>query len=240
MNHALDVLNHIKRADQLHPKGQSSREKAAWTNCVKLYDNTIYQLKKTMFFGNRSTPFDIQTWLSAALTNLRTCQTGINHELNVAAYSTSLHFMSNNLTQLIENTLAINSILSSTKERQHISPSWYSRKDDEMCVRAQCANVVVAKDGSGDFRTIAEALDASVHNRPSGFERFVIHLKEGVYNEYLEITVSMTNITMIGDGKSATIITGSRSATNGYWTYDTAIVSKFFILFLFLNIVSFY
>ncbi|KAL6993276.1 pectinesterase, partial [Sarracenia purpurea var. burkii] len=40
------------------------------------------------------------------------------------------------------------------------------------------ANVVVAQDGSGNYRTIKEALDVS---RRSGAARFVIHVKRGIY-----------------------------------------------------------
>ncbi|KAL7001680.1 pectinesterase [Sarracenia purpurea var. burkii] len=40
------------------------------------------------------------------------------------------------------------------------------------------ANVVVAQDGSGNYRTVKEALDVS---RRSGASRFVIHVKRGIY-----------------------------------------------------------
>ncbi|KAM1813215.1 hypothetical protein ACFX11_027047 [Malus domestica] len=69
------------------------------------------------------------------------------------------------------------------------------------------ANAVVAKDGSGDYKTVSEAIGAA-----SG-GRFVIHVKAGVYEE--KIRTNKDGITLIGEGKDSTIITGDDSVANG-------------------------
>uniref|UniRef100_A0A0E0LVG1 Pectinesterase n=1 Tax=Oryza punctata TaxID=4537 RepID=A0A0E0LVG1_ORYPU len=80
-------------------------------------------------------------------------------------------------------------------------------------------NVVVAKDGSGKFKTINDAL-AAMPKKYTG--RYVIYVKEGVYEEYVTITKKMANVTMYGDGAKKTIITGNRNFVDGRTTYKTA------------------
>uniref|UniRef100_A0ACD5VPH5 Uncharacterized protein n=1 Tax=Avena sativa TaxID=4498 RepID=A0ACD5VPH5_AVESA len=80
-------------------------------------------------------------------------------------------------------------------------------------------NVTVAKDGSGDFKNISAALDALPQNF-SG--RYVIYIKEGVYDETVNVTNGMTNITMYGDGAKKSIITGSKNVADGVRMWRTA------------------
>jgi pectin methylesterase-like acyl-CoA thioesterase len=58
------------------------------------------------------------------------------------------------------------------------------------------------------------------------FFRYVIYVKEGVYEEYVTITKKMANVTMYGDGSKKTIITGNRNFVDGLTTYKTATFSK--------------
>ncbi|GAB4855610.1 hypothetical protein Ancab_024231 [Ancistrocladus abbreviatus] len=80
-------------------------------------------------------------------------------------------------------------------------------------------NVVVAKDGSGKYKTIAEALkDVPKWNNNS----FIIHVKEGVYEEYLQIEKWLTHVVLIGDGPTKTKITCNKNFIDGTPTYKTA------------------
>lgn len=63
---------------------------------------------------------------------------------------------------------------------------------------------VVAQDGSGDFVSIQEAIDASKAFPP---ERVKIFLKEGVYNEKVKVHSWNTRLSLIGENKETTIIT---------------------------------
>lgn len=82
---------------------------------------------------------------------------------------------------------------------------------------------MVAQDGSGNFRTISEAVAAA----KTGTKRFVIYVKKGVYREYVEIKKSVKNLTLIGDGIDATIVTGSKSNADGFTTFDSATFGEF-------------
>ncbi|KAK8555842.1 hypothetical protein V6N13_069921 [Hibiscus sabdariffa] len=63
-------------------------------------------------------------------------------------------------------------------------------------------NVVVAKDGSGKYDSINKALAEVPKKTPT---RFVIYVKADVYKENVNITKSMSNVMMIGDGLTKTI-----------------------------------
>ena len=80
-------------------------------------------------------------------------------------------------------------------------------------------NVTVAQDGSGNFKTISEALAAI----PTTYEgRYVVYVKEGVYDELVTVTKKMVNLTMYGDGGSKSIVTGSKNYVDGVRTFQTA------------------
>uniref|UniRef100_A0A0E0AW36 Pectinesterase n=1 Tax=Oryza glumipatula TaxID=40148 RepID=A0A0E0AW36_9ORYZ len=101
---------------------------------------------------------------------------------------------------------------------------WVNRQERRL-LKAKFQNklkphVVVAKDGSGKFKTINDAL-AAMPRKYTG--RYVIYVKEGVYEEYVTITKKMANVTMYGDGSKKTIITGNRNFVDGLTTYKTAI-----------------
>lgn len=67
-------------------------------------------------------------------------------------------------------------------------------------------DIVVACDGSGNYKTIQEAVNAV---RDLGQQRVNIHIKNGVYKEKLVIHSWKTNISLIGESKENTIITNN-------------------------------
>ncbi|WZZ56035.1 hypothetical protein YC2023_056142 [Brassica napus] len=206
-------------ASTLGPKCRDTREKAAWEDCLKLYDFTVSKINKTMDPDTKCSKTDSQTWLSTALTNLDTCEAGFL-ELGVTDFI--LPLMSNNVSDLICNTLAINKVpFNYTPPEKDGFPSWVKPGDRKLLQNSTPRdNVVVAKDGSGNFRTIKEAINAA-----SGSGRFVIYVKQGVYSENLEI--QKDNVMLRGDGKGRTIITGSRSVGGGSTTFKSATVGTY-------------
>ncbi|KAG0478168.1 hypothetical protein HPP92_012887 [Vanilla planifolia] len=91
---------------------------------------------------------------------------------------------------------------------------------------AKCSSaervVTVALDGTGDFRTITEAIEI-VPSKSSS--RTTIVVGAGVYHEYLVVPPEKVNLTLQGAGSGATIITGNRSHAGGWSTLDSATVS---------------
>jgi hypothetical protein len=79
--------------------------------------------------------------------------------------------------------------------------------------------ITVAKDGTGNFRTVGEAVSAAPNNSRT---RTVIRVRAGTYEENVEVPPYKTNIALVGDGRGATVITGSRSAAAGWTTFRTA------------------
>jgi len=66
------------------------------------------------------------------------------------------------------------------------------------------SSFTVAQDGTGNFRTIQEAINAV---RDLSQQRVVIHIRNGVYHEKLVIPSWKTMITLEGENRDSTIIT---------------------------------
>ncbi|KAE9601560.1 putative pectinesterase [Lupinus albus] len=101
-------------------------------------------------------------------------------------------------------------------------PEWIKHEDRRVLKAADDKpkpNVTVAKDGSGDFKTISEALE----KMPEKYKgRYVVFVKEGVYDETVTITKKMQNITLYGEGSQKSIITGNKNFRDGVRTFLTA------------------
>lgn len=83
-------------------------------------------------------------------------------------------------------------------------------------------DVVVAKDGSGDYNTVQEAIDAAPANRTS---YYYIYIKKGEYKELVEIEQNKPYIYFIGEDKEQTILTydnHSGKPKPGGGTYGTS------------------
>jgi len=63
---------------------------------------------------------------------------------------------------------------------------------------------VVAQDGSGNFTSIQEAINAS---KSFPYKRKTIFIKNGIYNEKIKVHEWNTNLSLIGESKENTIIT---------------------------------
>ncbi|KAG9454736.1 hypothetical protein H6P81_007640 [Aristolochia fimbriata] len=208
--------------------------RAAWTDCKELMDDSVSQLSRALSSMKLE---DTQTWLSAAVANHETCRTGFV-ELNSTSFLSSLPFMAtgSNFTKFLSNSLAINNIagapVSRPTTRKLLSdgfPEWVSPTERKLLQSGAVlpkADLVVAKDGSGDYKTIAEALAAAAKTRSGKTaKRFVIYVKSGVYEENVEITKSMKNLMFRGDGIGSTIVTGSRNVKDGSTTFRSATVA---------------
>jgi hypothetical protein len=105
-------------------------------------------------------------------------------------------------------------------------PSWLSKRDRRLlqATTAPNANAIVALDGSGEYTSVQAAVDAAPSKSSS---RWVIYIKGGVYNEYVNIALGKTNLMFVGDGAGVTILTGSKSvAGSQVTTYYTATLGQ--------------
>ncbi|RYY14450.1 MAG: hypothetical protein EOO36_14245, partial [Cytophagaceae bacterium] len=70
--------------------------------------------------------------------------------------------------------------------------------------RAQKSRLVVAADGSGDYRTVQQALDAV----PTGqTQPTTIFIKRGVYKEKLTLAAGQNFVRLLGEDAATTVLT---------------------------------
>ncbi|KAI6706616.1 hypothetical protein NL676_009578 [Syzygium grande] len=125
-------------------------EKAAWADCLQLYEHTIHHLNRTV--NRQGTQDDIQTWLSTALTNLETCRTGFV-ELGIS--DNILPLMSNNVSKLISNALSANYVPYTTPNYTNEFPTWLrlgNRKLSQSPSASSMANIVVGPRWFGELQ----------------------------------------------------------------------------------------
>ncbi|GMH22391.1 hypothetical protein Nepgr_024234 [Nepenthes gracilis] len=214
-----------KTALSLGHECQGPREKAALADCLEVFDLAMEHLKKAIDRVTRSTEEDVQTWLSAALTYFQTCKDGFA-DLSVTASHILAMIDNADLSCLISNALAINKIGSSGDQKRTYRdwfPSWLRPGDRKLLQSSMKADLVVAKDGSGDYTTVSAAVQSAANR--SGSERFVIHVKAGTYKENVQIGSKMMNIMLLGDGMGKTIISGRKSVRGGTTTFQSATVA---------------
>ncbi|GJS62979.1 putative pectinesterase [Tanacetum coccineum] len=153
------------------------------------------------------TPLDAQTWLSAGLSYINMCEKGFEL-INMS--NTILSTISTNLTELILNSLAISVVIRGSDTPKFVGLNNSNKHKQLSNLAVENPDVVVALDGSGNFTSIQEAVDSAGSRRRG--KKYVIYVKAGIYQEYVEIQHKVRNIKMFGDGINKTIITGNRHA----------------------------
>ncbi|XP_004494389.1 pectinesterase [Cicer arietinum] len=223
----------LKKRPSLHPYDQRALD-----DCLNLFDNTIEELKSTINDLSQtkitSKPYhNCQTLLSGAMTNVYTCldgfaysKTNLRHKIEKKLYKISNH-VSNSLALLmkvpgVKNKSSESEAFPEYGEVNGGFPSWITRKDRKLLQAAVSEthfNLVVAKDGTGNFSTIGEALAAAPN---SSTTRFVIHIKEGAYFENVEVIKKKINLMLVGDGIGKTVVKASRNVIDGWTTFQSA------------------
>lgn len=66
-------------------------------------------------------------------------------------------------------------------------------------------DIIVSQDGSGDYTTVQEAINAVPDYRKSGVTR--IYIRNGVYKEKIVLAESKQNVTLIGESVDGTVLT---------------------------------
>ncbi|KAL9667620.1 hypothetical protein QQ045_001983 [Rhodiola kirilowii] len=112
-------------------------------------------------------------------------------------------------SQLTSNALAMVTQLSDVFASLHI-PGLNSRRRRQLLSTNPSnlkPNVFIAKDGSGDYKTLSEAVPPHIPKKSN--TTYVIYVKEGVYTEQVIFNSSHTHVFLYGDGPTKTKITRS-------------------------------
>lgn len=229
----------------------TEREKTALHDCLETIDETLDELhtagEDLKVYPNKKTLYqhadDLKTLISAAITNQVTCLDGFSHDgadkkIRKALEAGQVHVehMCSNALAMIKNMTDTDVAnyekkMGITKSRRLMEategavqwPEWMSAADRHLLQATEVKpDVVVAADGSGDFKTVEAAVTAAPEKSA---KRYVIKIKAGVYRENVEVPKKKTNIMFLGDGRSNTIITGSRNVVDGSTTFHSATVA---------------
>ncbi|KAK1409191.1 hypothetical protein QVD17_35716 [Tagetes erecta] len=206
MHEAHAVLEQVHEIEVNYPNVSG---KSLWGSCADYFDGIMFTLNMVLdHLTYQPSPFDVRTWLSACLTYINVCEKGFEM-INMT--NTMLPVISTDLTQLLLNSLAISiAITAHSSPRLH---EWNFSEENKSNLQVKTPDVVVARDGSGNFTTVQEAVNWAGHRRrqrEDNYKRYVIYVKSGVYEEHVVIPHEATHITMYGDGIDKTIITGDR------------------------------
>ncbi|XP_042409354.1 pectinesterase-like [Zingiber officinale] len=180
---------------------------------------------------------ELKNWLSATSAYQQTCIDGFpagELQDKMQARLESAKRMTSNALTIVGKVSSFapvlhgsgSRLLQEEEEENHSAngiPAWVPESErrvlESRATKEFTPNVTVAKDGTGDFKTISDALS----HLPAKYDgRYVIYVKEGVYEETVEVGSSMINITMYGDGSRKTIVTGSKNFVDGVKTFHTA------------------
>lgn len=178
---------------------------------------------------------DLQSYLSATLTNHQTCLDGISSITSPLTLKNALTSQFSNGTMLNSVALAIfkhgwvpNQAKGRNLGEKDCTKDYRKRKLYTIGANVKVnKTVVVNANGGGNFATISAAIAAAPNKTDGSKGYFVIHVVAGVYNEYVNIDANKRYIMMIGDGINQTIITGNHNVDDGWTTFNSATFSKY-------------
>ncbi|CAN8253555.1 unnamed protein product [Cochlearia groenlandica] len=213
-------------------------ERCAFEDCLDLLDDTISDLKtaisklQTFSLGSH----DVNMLLSDAMTNQDTCLDGFttndNHNKNDMTYGLSKNLKDSilNISKSLGESLDMlkkipgkDSSLESFEVNVEF-PNWISKNDRRLLespMQDTGFNLTVAKDGTGNFTTVSDAVSAAPNTSTT---RFIIYIKGGIYFENVEVSKKKTMLMFVGDGIGKTIIKSNRSRIDGWSTFQSATV----------------
>ncbi|KAJ6942736.1 hypothetical protein NC652_008518 [Populus alba x Populus x berolinensis] len=229
-------------------KKLTKREKTALHDCLEIIDETLDELHEALvdlneYPNNKSLKKhadDLKTLLSSAITNQETCLDGFSHDeadkkVRKALLKGQAHVekMCSNVLAMIKNmtdTDVANELKTTNRKLMQEQegnesewPEWMSVADRRLLQSSSVTpDVVVAADGSGNYKTVSAAVAAAPKKSS---KRYIIRIKAGVYRENVDVPKDKTNIMFLGDGRKTTIITASRNVVDGSTTFNSATVA---------------
>ncbi|KAL8253514.1 hypothetical protein R6Q59_037207 [Mikania micrantha] len=222
----------IKKVMSTRKASLTQREVRALHDCLEMVSETLEELIQVEkdLDEYRTHANDLKTLMSSAITDQETCLDGFSHDDADKKVRKELEKGLDRVEKMCSNALAM--ICNMTTGDTHHNygrnlkewPEWLSVGDRKLLQSSGTVtpNVVVAADGSGNYKTVAAAVAAAPSKSST---RYVIRIKAGVYRENVEVPKAKTNIMFVGDGRKTTIITGSRSVKGGSTTFESATVA---------------
>ncbi|XP_065873839.1 probable pectinesterase/pectinesterase inhibitor 51 isoform X1 [Euphorbia lathyris] len=206
--------------------------------CLEIIGYSQYRMSKVNGTLPKGDTKNARAWMSAAVAYQYDCYGGLSYhggnttEINqTRSYlNTSVTLGSNTLSMIISYDLYGNETSSWEPPKTERDGFWEGPGlSSEMGFSGGFpsklkADATVCKDGSGGcYKTVQEAVNAAPNNTMDS--KFVIHIKEGVYDEIVRILFEKKNVVFLGDGIGKSVITGSLSAAQpGVTTFESATV----------------
>ncbi|XP_068661064.1 putative pectinesterase/pectinesterase inhibitor 45 [Aristolochia californica] len=236
-----EVTKSINRTEKIKVNDKELR--GAIQDCRELLGYALDDLETSLAnvdkHEDKSVSHDLKIWLSASLTYQQTCIDGFPEgklKTKMEESMVTAKEMNSNALAIVDEVASVMKMLGLPGfDRRHLLdekenhpngthlPNWMTAGDRRLLKQAAAGNpepdIVVAKDGSGGYKTINEALEKIPKDRKG---RYVIYVKEGIYDETVILDKNMANITMYGDGSRKTIITGNKNFVDGTRTFQTA------------------
>lgn len=213
-------------------------------NCLEALKNCDYRLSSTAEALTRGRTKDARAWMSAALAYNYDTWSALKYVNDTKLVNETMSFM-DSLIGLNSNAL---SMLMAYDIFGLDSGSWAPPRTERDgfwegvggsgggsgsgskggIPPNMLVDATVCKGGSCDYATVQAAVEAAPANL--GTKRFVIRIKEGVYEEIVRVALEKKNLVFLGDGMGKTVITGSLNVGQpGLSTYNTATVGKWSI-----------
>lgn len=235
-----NITDALNNNELIQEAAKDPKTKEAFNVCQEVLETSIEDLRRSFSKVQEFDPTkiddyveDVKTWLSGAITYQETCidafenTTGETGEKMKKLLKTAGELSSNGLAMVTDfskvlSSLNLGGLTANRKLLEAEFPSFVGSHERKlMAANALTPNAVVAQDGSGQFKTIGDAINkVPLKNNKT----FVIYIKAGVYKEYVMIPKKVNNVVFIGDGPLKTRITGNKNYAAGVATFHTSTV----------------